>query len=257
MSKKDFSKHLSQISTLTTELLHAHEAKSPGEANAARHRLLERYHGAIYRYLYAVLGDPGAANDLYHDFVVRLLDGKFRHFDPARGRFRDYVKTVLINLLRKHRKDQLRSPQPLPEGSNVLEDAGPSREASSFEEPWRKELLERAWAALKQEQKRTGSPVHTVLRFRTDHPGMGSAEMAEQLSARLGKSYTREGIRQALHRARERFAELLVAEVVFSLQIKETDTERLAAELIDLGLLAYCRSALRKRVRPNPSEPEG
>ena len=72
-----------------------------------------------------------------------------------------------------------------------------------------------------------------------------AAQIAEDLSAVLGKAYTEEGLRQLLHRARLRFAELLVAEVAHSLQT--TDQARLEQEVIELGLLKYCRAALARR----------
>ncbi|MBV8265921.1 MAG: hypothetical protein JO252_06210, partial [Planctomycetaceae bacterium] len=50
--------------------------------------------------------------------------------------------------------------------------------------------------------------------------------------------------RQALHRARERFADLLIDQVANTLG--DSDVEQ---ELIDLGLIDYCRPALRRRAR--------
>ena len=68
--------------------------------------------------------------------------------------------------------------------------------------------------------------------------------MAQQLSERLHRPLTADGVRQTLHRAREKFADLLLEEVSRSLETEDHD--RLEQELIDLGLLAYCRSALQK-----------
>ena len=71
--------------------------------------------------------------------------------------------------------------------------------------------------------------------------------MAAQLGARLGKPLTAGGVRQMLHRARDHFAAALLEEVVHSL---ETPTpECLEDELLDLGLLDYCRTALKRRGR--------
>jgi RNA polymerase sigma-70 factor (ECF subfamily) len=49
-------------------------------------------------------------------------------------------------------------------------------------------------------------------------------------------------VRQALHRARDRFADLLLEEIRHSLT--EPTPDRLEEELLDLGLLDYCRPAL-------------
>ena len=84
-----------------------------------------------------------------------------------------------------------------------------------------------------------------MLRLRADHPNLSSRELAIQLGARLGKPMTALGVRQMLHRARERFADLLVEKVAQTLG-GPTD-ERLEEELIDLELYEYCRVALRRR----------
>ncbi len=69
--------------------------------------------------------------------------------------------------------------------------------------------------------------------------------MAEQLGPRLGKAYTLDGVRKALQRARDKFADLLLAEVMHSLEAPSR--EQLEQELIDLGLFAYCQAALQRR----------
>jgi hypothetical protein len=58
--------------------------------------------------------------------------------------------------------------------------------------------------------------------------------MAQVLGHRLGKPLTAAAMRQTIHRAREKFADLLIDEVARSLQTG--DVERLEQELIDLGL---------------------
>jgi hypothetical protein len=114
-----------------------------------------------------------------------------------------------------------------------------------FLQSWRDELMARAWSALAEVEKAGGPPLYTVLRFRSDHPDMRSPEMAEQLSAQLGKPVTAVGLRQTLHRAREKFAQLLIDEVIHSLH--QPTPAQLEEELIDLELFEYCRPALQKR----------
>jgi hypothetical protein len=69
--------------------------------------------------------------------------------------------------------------------------------------------------------------------------------MAEQLSARLGKTVNSPWVRKTLQRARDKFADLLVEEVARSLQT--TEKEALQGELKALELLKYCGSALERR----------
>jgi hypothetical protein len=106
-------------------------------------------------------------------------------------------------------------------------------------------LLGRAWAALAEQERTSRRPHHTVVRFKSDYPDVPSAEMAVRLSAKCGTSFTAVGVRQALHRAREVFADLLGAEVEES--IREPDLDHLIDELTVLGLLDYCRPALASR----------
>ena len=70
-----------------------------------------------------------------------------------------------------------------------------------------------------------------------------AARLTEQL--RPENPFTETGIRKTLQRAREHFAESLIAEVARSLGTP-TDDE-LEEELIAVGLLTYCRSALQQR----------
>ncbi len=68
--------------------------------------------------------------------------------------------------------------------------------------------------------------------------------MAEQLATRLGKSFTAAGVRQILHRAREKFAQLLLDEVTESLE--NPTPEQLEQELVELSLLDFCRPVLER-----------
>jgi RNA polymerase sigma-70 factor (ECF subfamily) len=241
VESKSLDARLSQISTSWSILRQAHDGPADAMA-AAQQLLLQRYGGAVHRYLLASLRDRHAADDLTQEFGLRLVRGDFRHLDPQRGHFRNYVKTVLFHLVSKYRKQQQTRARPLapdrPELANLV-----SRDPDSdrqFQESWREELLARAWEVLAETQ-----PVfYAVLRFRAAHPSLPSAQMAEQLAPQLGKPITSAGIRQILHRARERFAELLIDQVAQSLE--PPTAEQVEQELRELGLLAYCQPALRR-----------
>jgi hypothetical protein len=75
-----------------------------------------------------------------------------------------------------------------------------------------------------------------------------SAQLARRLSARRGRRVTTAGVRQLLCRARQRFADCLVAAVARSLlKPSREDIER---ELVELKLLNYCNEALARLPRP-------
>jgi DNA-directed RNA polymerase specialized sigma24 family protein len=86
-------------------------AQQEGDAAAAaRSALLLRYHESVLRYLRAELHDEHAACQVYSNFAVRVLevDRFLQRADPRRGRFRDYLKTVLRHMVADHHRAQQR-----------------------------------------------------------------------------------------------------------------------------------------------------
>jgi RNA polymerase sigma-70 factor (ECF subfamily) len=241
--------HLSLIPTIWSLVYAAHHGTAEA-AKAARHELLLRYGDAARRYLAKVLRQPDAVDEVFQEFSVRLFRGNLHGADPERGRFRNFVKGTLFHLIADYRKRQARWPGPLPDDGAALVASGDGADSDhSFVESWCDELLARAWARLKQAEAETGQPYHAVLRFRADHPDLRSPQLAEALAAQLGRAFTAVGVRQTLHRARQRFATVLLDEVAHSLANPSED--ELHEELVELGLLDYCRPALERR----PSAP--
>ena len=236
---------LSLISTLWSLVGQAHQGAEEA-ARSARQQLLERYGGAVRRYLRKVLRNADAADEVFQEFALQVLHGELRSADPNRGRFRNFVKGTLFHLIADYCKQRRQWPRPLPAGD--AEPAAPADELEpdrQFADSWRDELLARAWAALAENESRTGQLFYAVLRFRAENPLLRSPQMARHLTAYLGKPFTAACVRQVLHRAREKFADLLLDEVAHSLE--KPTPERLAQELIELGLYDHCRPALERR----------
>ena len=241
MSSPDIQQHLSDIATHWTMLRRAHGGGAD-EAAAARQALMERYCGAVFRYLLRKVRDASVAEDLTQEFALRFIQGRFERADRERGRFRDYVRGALFRLVQDHYREQARGPRPV---ALEHDPAGPDEQADAdraFRESWRQELLARAWRALEAE---TAQPFYAVLRLRADQPELSGTQMAALLTERLGRPITSANLRQLLHRARERFAELLLDDIRESLE--DAPAERVAEELAELNLLKYCKDALAKR----------
>jgi DNA-directed RNA polymerase specialized sigma24 family protein len=239
--------HLSRIETHWTAVVRAHRGPV-GDAGAARAALLERYGGAVRRYLLASLRDVDGADELAQEFALRFLRGDFKNADPGRGRFRHFVKRAVYNLMVDYHRTRQARPRPLDDGvpePAAATDAPMLRDHDfRFLESWRGELMAKAWAALDQLQARTGQPFADVLRLRVEQPEVRSPQLAELLSARLARPVNAGWVRTNLHRARDLFVESLVREVTQSLE--DPSPERLKAELDELGLLDRCRPALKR-----------
>jgi DNA-directed RNA polymerase specialized sigma24 family protein len=237
MNRDELDQHLSRVSTMWSMVREAHG----GEADSAARALAEiahRYSGVVYRYLLGAVRDPDAAAELSQEFALRILRGVFRHADPSRGRFRDYMKTALIHLVDDYRTAQRSRPRPLTHDVPAALD--PEEPEPDFLATWRMELLDRTWTSLAAAQPM----YHAVLLYRVENPEDLAPEMAEQLGLRLGTKMRADQVRKALQRSHSKFAELLVDEVASSLG--EPSRDELTEELRELDLLKYCRSALEK-----------
>lgn len=249
MNSECVADRLSRIVTRWSVVYEAHRGSRL--ATEAQVELLERYAGAIHRYLGAALRDDHAADELGQEFALRFIRGDFRNVDPERGRFRDYVKTVLFRMVANYHKERARSPHALEyDVADPLTCSGADEDReSAFVDSWRRELLERAWQALAVLERTQGKPYCSLLRLRADDPDgeLTSGQMALILGSQSGRKLTADGVRKTLQRAREKFAELLFEDVVHSL--RKPTPQLLEQELRELGLLGYCRAALERRER--------
>lgn len=239
--------HLSEMVTSWTVLERAHDGTDSDSATAQQ-AVLNRYAPAIHRYLLGAVRDRERADDLFQEFALKFLRGDFRRADRDRGRFRDYLKTSLYHLVvreqTRRRSVSLTADVPEPEAS----DAGPTAD-DGFLTIWKEELIRGAWKALEEREARDGRPLHTVLRFRADHPTLDSQAVARELSARLRRDLSTEWVRKWVHLARKQFSADLCDEVARSLASGPPTADELEDELQALGWLDNCREALRDRFR--------
>ncbi|RIK79162.1 MAG: hypothetical protein DCC68_13685 [Planctomycetota bacterium] len=235
MNTENLSRRLSHISTLWAKLSQAHGVPED-EAAVVRRDMFQRYCGAAYYYLLGAVRDEEVALDLFQEFALRFLRGDFERVAPERGRFRDYLKTALVHLVTDYHRTRKSWPRPLPAdlAAPSLANGAPADDAAELIANWREELVTHAWASL----ARLSPKLYEVLLLNAQNPDLSSRDIADRLSARLGKRTTSTAVRVALHRARQKFAQLLVDEVRRSLDAP-SDAE-LIQELRDLRLLGFC-----------------
>lgn len=238
-SRHEYSdQRLSQIATMWSVVQRAH-GSTTSDARFAREQLINRYGSAIRRYLLAALRDVDLADETFQDFSLQLVEGRFQIADPERGRFRNFLKTILFRLVanvhRKRQRDRLVSHD---QSHEAVDDA---QDAAAFDDSWRNQLLAAAWESLRQQQLATGKPVYDILKARVENPDASAAELAQQISALISRPVTESHFRVQLHRAREAFSSRLLDEVVNSLNSDEITL--VEGELAELRLLEYCRTA--------------
>jgi RNA polymerase sigma factor (sigma-70 family) len=232
---------LEAISTRWTLLRQAH-GESEEAAAGARRELVLRYLPAVRRYVGAMVRKDDEAEDITQDVVMRLMNGDFAGADPSRGRFRDFLKMAIRNMVRSH-WGRLKRRRVVDLGVETLQGPDDNAREAVWLSSWREGVLELVWKAMEQHARnRPGSIGYTLLKLRADCPDDSSEQLAERLSEKLGRPVRADALRQALRRARLQFADLLITEIAKGLE--GPTPEKIEEELAALGLLEYMRDLL-------------
>ncbi|MDA1012828.1 MAG: sigma factor [Planctomycetota bacterium] len=232
------SSWLGRIETHWSMIAKAH-GDNTIEAGVIRNAVLGHYIGPVFRYLLGAVRHEETAEDLSHEFALRLLRGDFRKASPDHGRFRDYLKRVLINLVNDHFRMKQRSPEQFAEHGELVDPGTETPSApKSFEECIHDHLLTVTWDRLEEGNAR----YYAVLLARVESPETPAAELVSQVEHALGCEMTSATFRKTLARARMKYARILVQVVRETLGADEdADVRR---ELKSLGLLSYCEMVL-------------
>ena len=195
---------------------------SSRESPEARRQALEQLLTAYWRPLYFFGRRKGcredAAKDAVQGFFLHMLERDFLdRLDPAKGRFRGYLKTAfdhyLVNL-HAHEVAQKRGgnfrfvPLDVVTAERDLA-AAPEAPEAAFEREWALSIMERALGRLRKEYEegRRKGDVGTILRFFRLDEAPSYAEAAEACGMTVVQ------FKASLHRARARFREILREEV--------------------------------------------
>ncbi len=235
---------------LTTRWSQVAAAVGDGPAGeAALARLCEAYWRPLYFYVRRRGYDPEEARDMTQEFFARLLAHDWlERADPAKGRFRTYLLTVMQRMLADaHRRasTEKRGGQVLigslslnwaeAEAHLVAEAVAPGETPEqAFDRRWAVTVLDRALTRLRTDSESAGRAAYfAVLEpFLSADPEPGDyAAAAEQLQA------SPNGIAQSVLRLRARFREMI------RMEIQETVMDPAQAEEEWLVL----REALRRR----------
>jgi RNA polymerase sigma factor (sigma-70 family) len=219
--------HLTELETCWTTVRNAHTPGPVGEL--AMRELIGRYHDAVERYLRLKLRDKNLADEVFQEFWTKLLTHKLAGADHTKGRFRDYLRTVLHRLIIDHFRG--RKLQSLPPGDLI----DPSRPDADYDRVWREAVIKRVWSRL--ETYEAGTPKNryaSVLHLRVNNPKASIDEISQRLSQQTEMRITPEAFRKTLQRARGKFLELLIQELRET--IHPANLEDIEAEIFDLGL---------------------
>ena len=205
-------------------------------ARDALGKLCQTYWPPLYAYVRRVGHSPEDAQDLTQEFFARLLErNTFAQADPERGRFRSFLLGSLKNFLASE-WDKARA-QKRGGGAQIISlqlDAAETRCSRlaapgdtpdrAFDRQWALALLDAVLNRLRQEYTDAGR--EDLFLGLKDTLGGGRSEIPyRDLGAQLGMS---EGaVKVAAHRLRQRYRELLRAEIANTVSGPEQVEEEL------------------------------
>jgi len=199
----------------------AGQSDSP-EASQALEALARAYWYPLYAYVRRNGHSPHDAQDLTQAFFARLLERKYlRLADRNQGRFRTFLLSSLkhfrINEWVKANREKrgggqrvISLDEEMAESRFAAEPAIAEAPDSLYDQGWAATLLDRAQAALRAEFEQAGK-LEMFERFKAYVLGEKNALPYAEMARELGM--TEVAARVAVHRLRQRFGELLRAEV--------------------------------------------
>jgi RNA polymerase sigma-70 factor (ECF subfamily) len=203
--------------TRWSQILLAADPEAP-QARESIASLCDAYWYPLYAYIRRRGHSPDAACDLTQDLFTRILERRlFAEADPARGRFRSFLRTVCIHFLANRHdwnhaarrgggKPLLSIDSNDAETRYACEPADTLSPDRIFERTWALTLLGRVLQQLGRDYDEAGkAPIFDALRNHLDgHPDTTSyAAVAEQLGMTEG------AVRVAAHRLRQEIASTL------------------------------------------------
>ncbi len=205
-------------STSWTDIVKARDRSSP-ECREALERLFVAYWKPVYHFIRRRGRDVEASKDLTQGFFAAFLERDFlRYVDKGRGKFRTFLLTALEHYLADEYDKtvaQKRGSGRLPASLDFLQ-AEAEIVAGRTDPPdraylrqWALQVVERALKALRDEYEAAGRKAEfEALRA---HLMADAAPSYAEVGRSLGAS---EGdIKNWLHRARQRFRDLVLAEI--------------------------------------------
>ena len=196
------------------------------KAHAALSELCKIYRQPVLRYIERTIrsGTPHcyggrSAEDLTHDFLVRLLEGKlFTHVERREGRFRAYLLKIVRHFVSSIRKQESAIKRSGDYVHVPIHDDIPQDEdvVTQFDRDWARTTISRAIALLGDAQE-----TQTLLPWLNCKM---TTEDCKRLAMELGK--TESATKIALYRLRKKFQQLVREQIAHTVESEsEIDAE--------------------------------
>lgn len=209
-----------------------------------RERFLKRYQPAIMAFIRTILADANASAVVWDSFVAKWLSGGLAKFDPSKGSFRKYLKTILRNDCRAYwrcaprERNEIQLATEFDHEEKLHSDAG-----DAFDRQLRDSILRRAIQAVGEADPR----FHVIVEFMThavSHDGKKPdiESIRHHLELVTGRDYSQANTRQLKKRAKDCLAEKLIEQT--GLMIDSCVISEIEETLSELELLRFCQKTI-------------
>ncbi|MEL7498881.1 MAG: ECF-type sigma factor [Planctomycetota bacterium] len=224
-----------QFATTQWSIVRAVNQDDTAAANSALQDLCQTYWYPLYTFVRRQGNDANVAADLTQAFFANLLQrDSIKHVEPGLGKFRSFLlkalKHFLINEWDKSRAQKRGGGKSLlsldfGEADNRyrLEPAHAETPELIYQKQWAKTLLERVSQTLRSEFADRGK-AHQFDKLNKFLSGKNNDETLGEAADQLGMSEV--AVKVAVHRMRQRFGEILRAEIENTVSTpEEVDSE--------------------------------
>jgi len=195
--------------------------------------------GFVLRYLIPMreqlihgLGSEPLADECLKRIISHLVAEGFG--SHARGRLRDFLMRAIRSAAKTLVAEQAGTSGPLAQSLQV-DWSQWTVDAQSWRDQWRAAVLARAWRTLeRREHQDRSTPLYSILRWSSAYPRETPTMLAIRINTESDVNVDAEMIARLLPLARRRFAQILLGEIVETLDDK--DAAAVEAELAAIGL---------------------
>lgn len=219
-----------QFATTQWSMVRAINNENVAAANSALQELCQTYWYPLYTYVRRQGNDANAAADLTQAFFADLLQREdLKKVDPDLGKFRGFLLAALKNFIRNQwnkanaqKRGGGKSPLSLDFGEADdryrLEPSHAQTPELIFQKQWAKTLLDRVTNTLRSEFAARGK-AHQFEKLKNFLAGKNSDETLAEAADQL--EMTEVAVKVAVHRMRQRFGEILRAEIANTVSAEE------------------------------------
>lgn len=234
----------------------------------------QRYEVPIRQFFLRLTRDESLTEDLFQDFAVKVLRGKFQPDKPLQGRYRDYLCQSLINHVREARRragiERIRFHGEIAE-DRAIDPADPLHQALAEFDRTEGVLIRQLVEEEMRRQQVAGKNHHLALLTyliklqqrkvrpdRSDPDGKILVRVPMQRVARFLTRITGQEIDEAAaaqykHRAVREYARRLIRHISQRAESSDPRVLRRCAE--KLGLHAYCGAEIERMRQASASDP--